>query len=162
MLAIAGARLIDGTGGSVIENSVVLIDHYRIIARERKGEVDIPQNADVYDATGMTVLPGFIDAHYHSINNNFALHRILENGTTAFRDLNHPFRFYISLDFATEAMPRAFLTGAHLDGCPGDYKDQAVLVKNSGHAREVVENHGSEKIRDLLRLTSESSGVRVL
>jgi len=158
VLAITGARLIDGTGGSVIENSVVLIEHNRIKATGRKGAVEIPDDAVVYDATSLTILPGFIDAHYHSVNNNEALHRILQNGTTAFRDPGHPFRFYQSLDFATEAMPRAFLTGAHLDGYPGVYKDQAVLVKNAGHAREIVEDHvrqGGSGIKIYFRLPLE-------
>lgn len=154
-LAITGARLIDGTGGSVVENSVVLIDQNRISAVGKKGEVEIPDHAVIYDAGGQTLLPGFIDAHYHSVNNTEALQRILQNGTTAFRDPGHPFRFYQVLDFAVKPMPRAFITGSHLDGFPGVYKDHALLVKDSGHAREMVARYvsqGSSGIKIYFRL----------
>ncbi len=154
-IAITGARLIDGTGGPVVENSIVLVKDNRIIASGKQGEVGLPEYTIIYDASGKTLLPGFIDAHYHSVNNNEALHMILQNGTTSFRDPGHPFRFYQSLNFATEAMPRAFLTGAHLDGYPGVYKQQAVLVQNAGHAQSTVYEHvqkGGSGIKIYFRL----------
>ena len=55
-------------------------------------------------------------------------------------------------------MPRVFLTGAHLDGYPGVYKDQATLIQNPGHAREIVNDHlrkGSSGIKIYFRLPLE-------
>src|SRR5690606_11013887 len=113
-----GARLIDGTGAPAVERSTVIIEGDQIVAVGRQGAIEIPEEAEVMDASGLTLLPGFIDAHYHSVNNNPALETILRNGTTAIRDPGHPFRFYQSLFFAENPMPRVFLTGAHLDGFP--------------------------------------------
>ncbi len=157
-IVITGALLIDGTGGKVTENSVVIVDRNRIMAVGGKDEVVIPDDADHFDASGYTMLPGLIDAHFHSTNNNEQLQILLKNGTTSFRDPGHPFRFYQSLNFADKPLPRAFLTGAHLDGYPGVYKDQAAMIQNPNHAREVVGNHlrqGSSGIKIYFRLPLE-------
>jgi len=36
-----------------------------IVAAGKKGKIEIPKGAEVYDVTGMTVVPGFIDSHCH-------------------------------------------------------------------------------------------------
>ena len=36
-----------------------------ILAAGKKGKIEIPKGAEVYDVTGMTVVPGFIDSHCH-------------------------------------------------------------------------------------------------
>ncbi len=157
-IAISGGLLIDGTGGEVIENAVVLVDRNRIIEVGRQGEISIPENADHVDATGYTIMPGLIDAHFHNVNNNERLAVMLKNGTTSFRDPGHPFRFYQSLNFAEQPMPRAFLTGSHLDGYPGVYKDHALLTQNGDHARSMVYNYlrqGSSGIKIYFRLPLE-------
>lgn len=158
LMVISGARLIDGTGREMIENSVVVIDGSRITEVGRKDEVKIPEDADHYDASDYTLLPGLIDAHFHNINNNGRLSLMLKNGTTTFRDPGHPFRFYQSLNFADQLLPRVFLTGAHLDGYPGVYKQQAALIQNADHAREKVYDHvrnGSSGIKIYFRLPLE-------
>lgn len=64
-MAVVGGRVIDGFGGPVIENGVVLIAGDRIAAVGREGELAVPAGATVVDANGMTVLPGLIDMHVH-------------------------------------------------------------------------------------------------
>jgi hypothetical protein len=64
-LVVQGGRLIDGTGRPPVDNSVVVIESGRFQAVGRSGEVAIPPGAQVIDATGMCVLPGFIDGHGH-------------------------------------------------------------------------------------------------
>jgi predicted amidohydrolase YtcJ len=36
-----------------------------ILAAGKKGKIEIPKGAEVYDVTGMTIVPGFIDSHCH-------------------------------------------------------------------------------------------------
>lgn len=62
-LALTNARLIDGTGGPVIENATVLVSGDRITAAGNG--VGVPDGAEVLDLRGKTVLPGLIDAHVH-------------------------------------------------------------------------------------------------
>ncbi|MCD6263654.1 amidohydrolase [Candidatus Bathyarchaeota archaeon] len=62
---ILGGTLIDGTGGPPIRDGAVVISGSRIVEVGPAGEVDVPRGAEVIDAAGRTVMPGFIDAHTH-------------------------------------------------------------------------------------------------
>jgi imidazolonepropionase-like amidohydrolase len=64
-LVIQGGMLIDGTGAPPINNSVIVIEGNRFKTIGRSGEVAIPADAQIIDARGKTVMPGFIDGHCH-------------------------------------------------------------------------------------------------
>ena len=64
-LVVQGGKLIDGTGRAPIENSAIVIESGRFQAVGKSGEVAVPRGAQVIDAKGKTVLPGFIDGHGH-------------------------------------------------------------------------------------------------
>jgi Amidohydrolase family len=65
VLAVVGGTLIDGTGRPPVENAVIVIRNGRFAAIGRSGAVDIPLGAQIVDAAGKTVLPGFLDGHCH-------------------------------------------------------------------------------------------------
>src|ERR1044072_9829334 len=65
VIAIVGANLIDGRGGPVVADSVVVIRGDRILVVGKQGAVKIPSGAEVIDAKGLTLLPGLIDSHFH-------------------------------------------------------------------------------------------------
>jgi hypothetical protein len=65
VLVVKGGTLIDGTGRAPVENAVVVIENGRFMAVGKSGQVDFPADAEVIDARGLTVLPGFIDGHAH-------------------------------------------------------------------------------------------------
>lgn len=65
MLAIKAVKLIDGTGRAPLEEAVVLVEGAMIAQVGRADAVAIPLDGQVIDASGMTVLPGLIDAHVH-------------------------------------------------------------------------------------------------
>jgi Amidohydrolase family len=64
-VAIVGGILIDGTGRPAVSDSVVVISQGRFQEAGKRGEVTIPQGAEVIDAKGKTILPGLIDGHCH-------------------------------------------------------------------------------------------------
>ena len=64
-MAVVGGRIIDGYGGPVLENGVILIAGDRIVSVGRVGELTVPSGATVIDANGHTVMPGLIDMHVH-------------------------------------------------------------------------------------------------
>jgi len=66
VLAITGATLIDCAGNVPTPSSTLLIGaDGRIAAAGPSSAIKVPQGIRRFDATGMTVLPGFIDGHVH-------------------------------------------------------------------------------------------------
>jgi hypothetical protein len=65
VLAVIGGTLIDGTGRAPIENSAIIIENGRFTTVGHKDEVSVPPNAQIVDASGRTILPGFLDGHCH-------------------------------------------------------------------------------------------------
>ena len=63
--ALKAARLIDGSGGSVVRNGVVVVTGDRIVSAGAQSDVAIPAGARVIDLGDATLLPGFVDAHVH-------------------------------------------------------------------------------------------------
>ncbi len=64
-IAIVGGTLIDGTGRAGVTDSVVVVSGGRFQEVGKRGEVTIPQGAEVIDAKGKTIMPGLIDGHCH-------------------------------------------------------------------------------------------------
>ncbi len=64
-IVISGGTLIDATGNSPTQDALIVVDGERIKAVGRKGELAIPEKAEVISVKGKTVLPGFIDGHGH-------------------------------------------------------------------------------------------------
>lgn len=63
VVALRAARLIDGRGGSVLSPAVIVVRGNRI---ESIGGA-VPADAQVIDLGDMTLLPGLIDAHVHTL-----------------------------------------------------------------------------------------------
>jgi imidazolonepropionase-like amidohydrolase len=67
---VKGARLIDGLGGEVLKNAVVIIEAGRIKAIGTEGEITLPEDAEIIDIGGCTLLPGLLDIHLHCSAHN--------------------------------------------------------------------------------------------
>jgi imidazolonepropionase-like amidohydrolase len=80
-VAIRNVRLFDGT--RVVPSATVVFDNGRIVAAGANAAV--PENAQVIDGTGKTLLPGLIDAHTHVFGP--ALERALRFGVTTELDM---------------------------------------------------------------------------
>jgi imidazolonepropionase-like amidohydrolase len=64
-IALAGVRLIDGTGRDPVERAIVIVDGPVIAAAGPATEVAVSDADRVVDADGATVMPGIIDGHCH-------------------------------------------------------------------------------------------------
>ncbi len=62
---ITNATIIDGTGAAPIKNHVLVISNNKIQGTYLAEELQIPRDANIIDASGLTVLPGFVNAHTH-------------------------------------------------------------------------------------------------
>jgi imidazolonepropionase-like amidohydrolase len=70
--ALVGGTLIDGTGGPLIRNSVIIVEGERIRAVGQVGRTAVPDGAEVISTEGMSVLPGLWDMHVHLMLNGHA------------------------------------------------------------------------------------------
>ena len=70
---LKGGRLIDGTGGAPVDSATIVIRDNRIAAVGTRNQSDFPADAEVIDATGMTILPGLMDCHDHMANHKYDL-----------------------------------------------------------------------------------------
>jgi len=64
-LAITGATLIDGSGGTPIADAVVVINGTKITAAGPRDRVNLPAGAQTIDGRGKFVMPGMIDTNVH-------------------------------------------------------------------------------------------------
>ena len=64
LTALTHVRVIDGTGGTPLEDATVLIEGNHILSI-RPGTAAVPAAAKVLDLHGDTVIPGLINAHGH-------------------------------------------------------------------------------------------------
>jgi len=117
-MVIEGGTLIDGSGGAPVKNSVVVIEGNRIKAAGPQGSVAVPPQAKVIKADGMTIMPGLIDAHIHSLD--FFPPLFLHYGITTVCDTANPTQWVMAQRDALKAGkikgPRMFVTGEVIDG----------------------------------------------
>jgi imidazolonepropionase-like amidohydrolase len=68
---LKGATLFDGTGGTPVQSSVIVIRGRKIECVGSAADCSIPDNAKVVDATGKFITPGLVDAHVHFFQTAF-------------------------------------------------------------------------------------------
>ncbi len=62
---ISGARIVTMNGDQVIANGRIVVKDNRIAAIGSASEIAIPAGAQQIDASGKTIIPGLVDAHWH-------------------------------------------------------------------------------------------------
>lgn len=157
-IAIVGATLIDGTGSEPMENAVVILKNNLIESVGEKSSLDIPAEAEVVDATGLTLMPGLIDAHFHGSNAPKIAIDFLQNGVTSVRDPGAWIENYAETRHADQPIPRLFLTGPHLDMFPPAYPENSSIVRDVVEAREQVQfyaRQGASAIKVYFRISPE-------
>jgi imidazolonepropionase-like amidohydrolase len=83
LVALTGARLIDGNGGEPVEDAVLVIRGERIERVGPAGSVPVPEGAEVVDLSGRTIMPPLINLHIH-----LALTRGFEDSARHFTEDN--------------------------------------------------------------------------
>jgi imidazolonepropionase-like amidohydrolase len=64
-MVFIGAKLVDGAGQTPVENAVLVIQADKISAVGPSGSVKYPDDAEVIDCHGQTIIPGLISDHSH-------------------------------------------------------------------------------------------------
>jgi hypothetical protein len=65
-VVLRGGRVLTMKEHEIIDSADVVVSDNRIVAVGKTGEVDIPDGAEVVDVSGKTIMPGFVDTHYHA------------------------------------------------------------------------------------------------
>ena len=146
-VAIVGGTLIDGTGRAAIVDSAIVMQEGRFTAVGKRGEVSLPQGAEVIDAKGKTILPGLIDGHCHL--RDWMGEVYLHFGVVICPTIsNNPVDWVIAqregVRNGTIRAPRVWAGGNVIDGPPpeglGALRRQrtSIIVQNEEEARKAV------------------------
>ena len=144
LVAIVGATLIDGRGGPVVEDAVVVVRGERIAAVGKRGSLNIPPGAEVVDGKGLTLLPGLIDAHFHIDGDDQLPALYLSHGITSLRDPGQWIEAYAGARKVSAPVPRLFLCGPHLDSPPPAYPKDSYIVRDAEETRLAVNRFADE------------------
>lgn len=137
-VAFVGARIVTmrdaQNSQEIIENGTVVVVGNNIQAIGAHDAVSVPAGARIIDATGKTIVPGYVDAHAHVANfgggvipqQNWAYYANLAFGVTTAHDPSATSEFVFSQAELVHAGamvgPRMFSTGTILYGADGDFK----------------------------------------
>lgn len=156
-IAILGATLIDGNGLDPMSNSLVIIKNDIIDYVGQLEDGKIPDNAETFDAKGMTLLPGLIDAHFHGAENSMST-TFLSKGVTSVRDPGAWNATYDEARNSGKPVPRLFLTGPHIDQFPPAYPKNSYLIQDPAEGRIAVNrfaDEGATAIKAYFRLSTQ-------
>ncbi len=156
-LVVRNARVLDGNGG-VINRGTIVVRRGRISSVSENPVVDV--DLPIFDAQGMTVMPGFIDAHRQVIQGDpdewmeqaaERMREYLEAGFTTVLSAGDPIGYALELrdrlDFREITGPR-LLVSAHVP-----------LISDSGDA--VSQEEIRETIRDLALMGADAVALTV-
>ena len=146
-VVLRGGRAITMKGKEVIEHADVVVQNNRILSVGARGSVPIPGGARIIDVTGKTLMPGFVDTHYHAQGLVWEIHpaqhweylTTLAYGVTTTRDPQTQTTDVLSyLDrVETGGMlgPRIYTTG------PGVGLPNGETIRDLDHARTVLKRY---------------------
>jgi len=133
-IALVGGRVVTMKGDELFESGTVIVEGNRIRAVGAAGQVAVPAGARVVDVQGKTVLPGFVDVHWHGAmgndgivpQQNWDTDATLAFGVTTIHDPSHDTEeIFAASEMARAGLlraPRIYSTGTVLYGAAGDFK----------------------------------------
>ena len=124
-LVFTHCRLFDAPTARTIPDTTIVVSANRIARVGRDGGVTIPENAEVIDATGKTIVPGLWDMHVHLGFETAGLLNLAgwRPGAALCRLLRHAARSG-RRDVALGLVPRAMGVAAHTDQRDDDARRQ--------------------------------------
>ncbi len=165
---IRGGRLIDGTGAAPLDADVLLDGDEIVAVGPDLDDPSAGRTVEVIDATGLTVMPGLIDAHVHctfddvasndelfhhrnaataALVAGFNLQKLLRAGVTSVMDPDTIFEIGPALRDAVDA-------GA-VEGPRIATGVSALLTSVGGTAGRMIPDHGSAGYAQVVTTTAE-------
>lgn len=139
VIAIVGVSLFDGLGETTVDNSTVIVRNGLIDMVGLKDDIEIPENAEIIEGEGLTLMPGLVDAHFHYDHVKHFPTKFVRNGVTSVRD---PGQWIEAFDFERQTgdpLPRLFLTGPHIDLPPPSWPQDSYMVRDKAEVKEAMD-----------------------
>ncbi len=142
---LRGARVVTMKGDEVIENADVVVRDNRILAVGPRGQVQVPGGARTIDVSGKTIVPGFVDTHYHPQWLHVEIHQAqawqhlatLAYGATTTRDpqtgTSDIVTYQDRVEIGDALGPRLYSTGPGLGA--------AANVRDLDHAKTILKRY---------------------
>jgi imidazolonepropionase-like amidohydrolase len=167
-VVLRSARVIDGAGGTALENAAIVIRDGRIVAIGPAGSTTTPAGAEVIDYSGKTIIPGLISAHSHvgifdglkasaeNYNRDFILRQLKQleaYGVTTVMSLglNGPLFYELRAELHAGRLPGADLFGADqgVGVVAGQPSAAVVLVADNQVSRPNSVEMARQSIREM-------------
>ncbi|MEQ9400396.1 MAG: amidohydrolase family protein [Longimicrobiales bacterium] len=156
-VALTHVRLVDGTGGPVLDDQTIVLNGATIVDVGRTGTVDVPEGARILDLSGHTVLPGLVSLHEHLYFGGVRQMTpmpvtgpmlYLALGVTTAMPAGSQFPYWDLnlkrvIDAGVAPGPRIFATGPYLNGGP-PRPGTALIANDPDAVRRVVRYWASE------------------
>ena len=152
-VALIGGVVIDGNGGTPIEDGVVVVRGGRIEAAGDAATVRVPSGARLIDLEGRAVLPGLADMHVHlmggwdGVSSDWLgyqryLNALLYSGVTTVFDLGNVMPFVLQLRdevaAGTIAGPRIYCVGPLVDDADPSWPPFSVALVTDSQVPDVI------------------------
>lgn len=153
-IAVLHARLIDGLGGSPVEDAAVILQGNKIRYVGPADGTKILQGSQIIDGKGKTVMPGLADMHVHLqggwdgisvdlLGYQRYLNAMLYAGITTVMDTGdyQPWILQLRQEAASGRLlsPRIYCTGAMIDAADPAWPDLAYALSSRAQIPELVQ-----------------------
>jgi imidazolonepropionase-like amidohydrolase len=163
-IVLLGGTLIDGYGEDPVRDAAVVIEGERIVFAGPRAGVAIPNQAQIISTQGMTILPGFINAHVHYTTEPTRLRTWAYEGVTTVRDVGMTMEgFYWIQDYLSEhpepTLARLLCSGPIVD-VPGGrpHASYGILIVSPEDARDKT-NYLLDAGVDLIKVYLEDGSI---
>ena len=158
VIALTHVQVLDGTGGAPLADQTIIIEGDKIKQLGPASELPIPDQAEVLDLRGHTVIPGLVGLHNHTFYTT-ARRRVqlnvtapllyLASGVTTIRTTgsNAPYselNLKRSIEEGSQVGPRLYVTGPYITGGTG--MTYMTRVSTPEAARRVVKYWAEEGV----------------
>lgn len=165
-LAIAHVAVVDVEDGGIARDQNVLISGSRIVAVGPSARVRIPSGVQMFDASGLYLIPGLWDMHVHSggddsVERDVFLPLYVAHGVTGIRDMAGRalnFEHRASIAAGTLLGPRMVVGSPFVDGPNPTFPEHSVRLASPAEARRAVDSlraEGYEFIKTYKYLSAE-------
>jgi Amidohydrolase family len=152
-IVIVHARLIDGLGGTPVENATIVVRGKTVEYAGPASGANVPTDVQMIDATGKTVMPGLADMHVHLqgawdgisvdlLGYQRYMNAMLYAGVTTILDTGNyqPWILQLRQEQAAGRLlgPRIYCVGAMIDSADPAWPDLAYALASRYQIPEIV------------------------